>query len=600
MSHKILLFIVIFSLSPFARAQAIDVKPVEKPDEKTAKLRTDAAAFLRESMAEATNLRSLENRISFTSELAGLMWYVDEKEAKSMFTAVINDFRQLVMQYDSQMNAVGMGPVEYDYASGFMGDLSDKARINRKFRTAMAVRQQIATSLAEHDAETAFNFFLDTKSLVSNAEFRKSLDGQDTYFESKLVMMAIAGKSPKAAQFAIRSLEKGFVSQHVELLRKMAEKDPDKAAEFGAAILSKIKSDRIDSDAFYAANNLLVFGGDNLAASRTGGKKSVYSQSELREIAEVFAQALLDPKNEAGMSGMAFVGQIEKYAPGRAAQIRARLGRSGGNSNPNSSRVYGRMTNAAYVEAMAEGAANSANSSTTGPVYATNTMANSNVDSERERREEAAEKSMQDVMSLSGKELPKAEREKIVLQARKIIAETPGKAQKITALSLLASQVAASGDKELAAEIMKDAASFVSANPKNYQEFLFNLLIASGYASADPDKAFLLLDDNIGRANDTIAAFVKVAEFIDVSGEMIEDGEVQVGAFGGSMIRGLTGDLGIADATITQLAKADFAKTCALANKFDRPEVRMLAKMMVLRAVLDEKKPAVEMPDADF
>ena len=58
------------------------------------------------------------------------------------------------------------------------------------------------------------------------------------------------------------------------------------------------------------------------------------------------------------------------------------------------------------------------------------------------------------------------------------------------------------------------------------------------------------------------------------------------------MVRGLTRELGIADATIQVLAKADFAKTKSLTNRFDRAEIRILVKMMVLRAVLDEKRTA--------
>ncbi|MEP7211968.1 MAG: hypothetical protein ABI791_02770 [Acidobacteriota bacterium] len=594
MLQKLLLFILIISLCPFANAQVLEAKRDDKPEEKQAKLHTQAVAFLREAMADANNLHSLENRISFTSELAGLMWYADEKEAKSMFNGVINDFRGLLMQYDSQMNAIGMGPNDGDYNSGFMGDLSDKSRISRKFGTAMAVRQQIAMSLAEHDAETAFNFYYDTKSLVTNAEFRSTLDGRDMYFESKLVMMAVAGNSPKAVQFAAKSLDQGLNSQHVELLKKIAEKNPDQAADFGAAILSKIKSDKIDSEDYYAVNSLLSFGDQNLNDSRTNGKKSVYSQTDLRELADTFAQSLLDPANDAAMGGALFVSMIEKYAPGRAAQIRARGGRAGGNANTNTSRSYRRMANAAYAEAMAETSSNV----TTGGGYASNSMSNSSRNIAREQREEAEAKSIQDVMSLGGKELPREDREKIVARARKLIAETPSREKKIMGLSALAAQVAAAGDKELAAEIMKEAASLVNTNPRNYQDFILNWMLASGYAAADPEKAFPLLEDTISRANDTIAAFVKVAEFIDISGEMIDDGEVQVGAFGGSMISGLTGELGMADSTVKLLVHADFEKTCALANRFDRPEVRMLAKMIVLRAVLGEKKPA-ETPEAD-
>lgn len=167
--------------------------------------------------------------------------------------------------------------------------------------------------------------------------------------------------------------------------------------------------------------------------------------------------------------------------------------------------------------------------------------------------------------------------------------QTAGRDKKILGLSMLAAQVAKMGDKELANEIMRDAERLVNPAPKNYQDFMLMWMLASGYASVEPEKAFPLLEDTIGRANETLAAFVKVGEFIDVAEEMIQDGEVQVGVFGGQMVRGLTRELGMADATIQVLAKADFGKTKNLTNGFDRTEIRVLAKMMVLRAVLGPK-----------
>ena len=117
-------------------------------------------------------------------------------------------------------------------------------------------------------------------------------------------------------------------------------------------------------------------------------------------------------------------------------------------------------------------------------------------------------------------------------------------------------------------------------------------MLASGYAESDPAKAFPILEGAIGRANDLIHAFIRVGEFIDVTEEMISDGEAQVGAFGGGMIRGLSRELGVAEATLATLIKADFGKTKALTNRFDRPEVRILAKMLVLRSILGKKSPA--------
>ncbi len=270
-----------------------------------------------------------------------------------------------------------------------------------------------------------------------------------------------------------------------------------------------------------------------------------------------------------------FASQIEKYAPARAAQIRSKFRKRNGSG------VY----------------ANSAKtiSISTGSGLSNSNIASASVGSldqaalDRQEREKAEKKMMQDVASLGSKPLPKEERDKIVAQARKIIDQTPGKDKKIAALSLLAAQVAKAGDKELAGEIMRDAERMVNPQPKNYQDFLLSWMLASGYAEADPDKAFPLLESTIFRANDMIAAFVKVAEFIDVNDELVTDGEFQVGMFGGSMIRGLTSELGMASGTIRALAKADFGKTKNLTNTFDRTEIRVLAKMMVLRAVLDKR-----------
>ena len=216
-------------------------------------------------------------------------------------------------------------------------------------------------------------------------------------------------------------------------------------------------------------------------------------------------------------------------------QIRAKF-----KSDARSYRAVANAVNAAAYQANT--AANAA--------YASSTSgSNASPNTARAEREDAEKQVFEDVMKIGSKQLPKEERDKVIAEARRIISQTPGRDQKVTAISMLAAQVAQAGDKELAAAIMTDAASLVNPSPKNYQDFLLTWMLASGYAAADPDKAFPLLDDTIGRANETIAAFVKAGEFFDVAEEMIQDGEVQVGAFGGGMVRGLTGELGMADST---------------------------------------------------
>jgi hypothetical protein len=293
----------------------------------------------------------------------------------------------------------------------------------------------------------------------------------------------------------------------------------------------------------------------------------------MRELVEILAQAILSRTAAEGPSVAAYVGTVQKYLPGRAAQIRAKFKLTRNSTASNTGMPFDEM------EAIQTVAASNSNSNSMNAATA-----------RREAREKEEKQLFDDTLGLTSKQLPKEEREKIIAQARKIIATTPGRDKKIPALSFLAAQVAKLGDKELAAEIMRDAERLVNPAPKNYQDFLLSWMLASGYAAADPEKAFPVLEDTIGRANETLAAFIKVGEFIDVAEEVIQDGELQVGAFGGQMVRGLTSELGMADSTIQVLAKADFAKTRALTNRFDRAEIRILAKMMVLRAVLSSKE----------
>jgi hypothetical protein len=195
---------------------------------------------------------------------------------------------------------------------------------------------------------------------------------------------------------------------------------------------------------------------------------------------------------------------------------------------------------------------------------------------------------IRNVMTLGTKKLSDEERQKIVTDARRIISGSNDRSQKIIGLGMLATQVAKFGDKDLAAQIMRDAEAFVDPQPRNARDFLCSWMLVSGYAETDPEKAFRLLDDLIYRTNDLINAAVKVGEFVDVNQGIFVDGEVQVGDFGSSMIRGMTGTLTMGIGPLRTLAKADFKRTAGLTDRIQRPEARILAKMLFLRAVYQD------------
>jgi len=578
-----MLFVILTCL--FTIPQFAQIIPDKKPapsDDKD-KVEKQAVEFLRETIADVNAMRSAENRISFMAELATLMWYHDQREARAMYLAVMADFRNLITRYNAEMNELAIAPEDMEPGSGgfpsFMVEPTQGSRMARKFRAAAAVRQQIVASIAEHDPDLAMAFYTESQIAVSNPQFNKQLNTRDDYFEAQLIGQ-IADKNPaKAAQFASKSVEDGVEFQHIELLRKLYGKDPDKGAEFASVMLSKLKSEPADKAGFYLLGSLIEFGGQSLEAStKPESKRPVYTRSELRDLADILAGRILNtPVAEIG-EALSYLDHIKKYSPARASQIQAKF------------------KGVLSKEANAANAMTSAANTVTNAMSAGSNSNNGFGNQQRQEREKAEQRAMEDIQNLGSKPLPKDEREKVVAQTRKIISQMSGRDKKVTALGALAAQVAKLGDKELASSIMKDAEALVSPAPKNYQEFLLTWMLVTGHASTDPEKAFPLLEEAIWRANDTLEAAVKLGEFIDVAGEIVEDGEVQVGAFGGGAIRGLSKQLGMAEGTIQILAKADFAKTKNLTNRFGRPEVRVLAKMMVLRSVLKTKPAAPEAP----
>ncbi|MEP7036813.1 MAG: hypothetical protein ABI891_00580 [Acidobacteriota bacterium] len=542
------LFCLCITQINFSQTIANDDKNRVSPE-----LRKDAIVFLRETSAEVNNLRSLENRISFSAELASLMWFEDEKEARAMFQAAINDFRQLFANYDAQINAAGITPNDERM---FMPGADATAQLARKFMKAISVREQIATAIAEHDPQLALDFFNDTALAITNPEFKKQITERDVYFEARLLQQIAEKDVDTALKYARKSLEKGFNYETIGLLKKIYEKDAEKGVSFGEDVLAKLKSDGAGPETFYLLNSLLDLGASSFdSAKGKSDKKPVFSEQSLREIADLFARQILNRENIDGDNFSGFISQIERFAPSRAAQIRQKFKIK----TPKTAAVSGGSVS---VEA----------------------------DSEAESIKDSPEKSLGNLGNLGDKQLSKEEREKAISAAQKIIGGIKDPNQKLYALSALALQIAKSGDKETASKIMDESRAMVNLQPKNYMDFMQVWLLASGYAQVDADKAFPFLEDAIFRLNDTISAFVKVGEFIDVNGDMIEDGEIQVGSFGGDISRELLRNLGATDTTIRSLAVADFARTRALTNKFDRPEARILAKMLVLRGILVAEK----------
>lgn len=548
------LFLII-SLTTVALPQTSETDKKEKEE----KLKEDTVIFLRETSSEISNLRTAENRIGFSSEIASLMWFYDEKEARAMFNNVTTDFRQMLQQLDAQLNATKFDEENSEmYSVPFLGGANRQAQLYRKFSKVMSVRQQIATALSEHDALLAYSFFTDTGAAITNPQFKQQNEQMTSYFETQLLQKIAEQNAAKGLEFGRKSLAKGVKPNHIDLLKKIYEKDPEAGASFGEEIISKLKSDDdIESwDKRYLYSQILSLGLENRKAIKEKpAQKPIFSEQSLRDISELAAQEFLSIDSGNGMPDNTLIEKIEQITPARAAQIRQKT------------RAVSTNANVTY---------SNSNSAVTATV--------------RPPKPNPEKETFETLATLDTKKLSDEDRAKAIAEAGKMIEKIQDPNAKMMALSGLAVQIKKTGDKDLALEIMKQAESFVNQTPKSYVDYMQMWMLASSYSQIEPDKSFPILESAVLNLNDTISAFIKVAEFIDASGEIMEDGEVQVSGFGGGgIMRELGGAMMMSGSTLKSLAEADFARTRNLTNRFDRTEVRILAKMLVLRAMLGDK-----------
>src|SRR5690606_5007823 len=219
-----------------------------------------------------------------------------------------------------------------------------------------------------------------------------------------------------------------------------------------SALIKKAKDTKIKTYELYPLGTLLEFASENFESSqKPDGRKPVYSRVEVRDLSELMAKHIIDL--EQGDIGRRYLPTIERYAPGRAAQVRAKF-----TLDPSTSRMP--------ISVRGNPVVGSAGAPP--PDIAEPAIANANGFPQPDPKHEAEEKLMADVAKIGTGELPREERDRIVAQAGKILMQNSGKDKQITGLRMLASQVAKAGDKELAAQIMRDAESLVNPQPKNY------------------------------------------------------------------------------------------------------------------------------------
>jgi len=152
-------------------------------------------------------------------------------------------------------------------------------------------------------------------------------------------------------------------------------------------------------------------------------------------------------------------------------------------------------------------------------------------------------------------------------------------------IDLLLQMVAASqkpgsktNDSKLALKLLGEAQRLTNRRAGNYQQFEQQLKVAEAFAPFDPARSFEVLDPGINQLNELLSAAALLSGF-EVN--IFRDGELPLE--GGSELGSMVARYG---QQMARLAKLDFERAEASANKFQLAEPRLLARLTIVRNVL--------------
>jgi hypothetical protein len=539
-------------------------------------------ALLDEIISGAATLKLPENRALVQSSAADLLWTHDEKRARALFREALENLREAAPKTD--------------------GQLSKDQTI--AYQIFLQQRKEVLQILARRDIDYALQLLRETRTPTTSIQAAGMFNpDEDNKLEQRLAIEVVANDPKRALAMAEESLSKGLSPDLLNLLRRLNSKDKDLASQLATDIIGKLQSENLatNHEAAWLATVFLRMSAHAqesdayfIMGSTAGGKPYALDERQLRDLLEMVTKAALaDSSSDISLTFLQeLMPEIEQRFPERAPALRRRLAEASQRLDPRQ-RVYEEyqdLLQKGTLDAVLEAAAKA-------PAPARQTLYEQAVwkalytekDVERARRiinDKISDSSKREQMlqQLDRSQLWEAMRAEKLDEARRMLARLKSKEERASVLLHMAYLAATRKDKKLALELLEEARPLVSLKPKSDDQLQALLQIARVYALVEPARAFEMMDSLIDQANDLLSAASVLSGFLLPSG-IFRKGEMVL-PLGYSNVSMRYSQFG---KELGALALLNFERTKATADKFQRNEARLMARLFIVQSVLSEQ-----------
>lgn len=627
MLKKIAPFIILLASAAIAVAQTATSQTAtaqQSPDpqqqqEEKAKLEKKAVALLEQVVTDSQVLKLPENKIRVNIAAGDLMWDKNPARARNLLTDAGAMLGQVMMEVDRT-------------------DRDDMMMVNQ-------LRQDLVLTAGRHDAELGYQLLHSTQQQPQTQTTaagpgrgnRQFIFDQGSNLEQAL-LTTVATTDPKFAyQKAVESLDKGdFPTSLSRILTQLQTKDEELFKKLSDKTLNRLASDSLlaSREATSVATNLLSPGPmpasttttqqTSTAVTNTNARAPILSESAYHDLMDSAITAALSvtsmgPTNniQRGGGGAARVmrgpqqqqqqnppddatvrqnnarsllfslqgmlPQIDQYMPERAQSVRQKLTELGVNTN--TTQTFGNQMRTAMQQGSSDSlvtAASTAPPQIQSRLYqqaAQKAIDEGNTDKALDiasnHLDEAGKTAI--MQAVDFKKLTMTASPEKMNEIKQKLAALPSDSERVKYLIDLATATQKDNQK-LALRFMDDARTLIARRALNYNDFQDQLKVADAYATLDAKKSFEIMDAGIAQLNELLQAATILNGFeVDI----FKEGELSLKA--NDDLVGMVSRYG---AQLSALAKVDFDGARSSAEKFQMPEPRMNARLMIVQSIL--------------
>jgi len=584
-SKSLLLLILAFILTATTYTQ--------EKEEQHQELEKNTLALLNDVSSAAYGLKLPENRLFIISNAADLFWNFDEKRARTLYWEALNALNLITQA----ARATGESPSK-----------AEKEKMLQAYFSTFALRQRLLRQVAKRDAQLALDMLRATRQVPPRQLAPQFHFPDDRQLEQEIATEVAARDPTQALQLARQSLARGLTLELLNLLQQLNDKDPDKASQFAGDIIGKLETTTVAAD--FSASTIAL---SLLAASRVPDRaaelRSVLLPNPLklndeqrRDLVELLTNAALSVSANSNLLNeiSSVMPEIQQYFPERRAALERKLASFNQtlSKQQRDQNTYNTLIRDGMPEDLVRSAA-AANDAERRMLYeqaAIIAVARGRTDSFREvvNKEISDAGERRNLLDyLDAEEISAAAGRKQLDQLRKLLPKIRSKEERARAMAELAVMLKENGEDNEAVSLLDEAAALVKIDLNDEKRTNALLAMLGAYAIVDPPKAFALAERTVDQANSQIS-FLMLVDRVIKSGA-IKKSEIVLEQPGIMPLDFLVFKYGKG---VAALAKADFNRTRALADRFDRNELRVMAQLMIVKGILQTPAPSTSKLEA--